>query len=287
MVNKRCSKKEIDFILLIAQWQQENGVIYNVHFSNVIDELDIHQKTFYDLLNRLENKGIIAYEKCRVGYYHITILDNDFSDKIYKDVSYININRAFLFGEQFRSFKACVKLVILNLLLNGLYKNKVIEKKYSKKTIAKYAGISHFNYELINEIIDALFDFKEGETTVFDIKQIKQNIYYVKLSYNYKRRDYEKTFLQKHMYVAFLNKWKIPFTATDIKDLIQMDSQYKDIHSIYSIYLSGLFLQYRKTCKAQKNVSTVCKVIRKIMKQKSKSRGIQLITHSLKYLPLI
>lgn len=287
MIENKCSKKEIDFILLIAQWQQENGVIYNVHFSNIIKELDIHQKTFYDLLDRLEKKNIITCEKCRVGYYHIAILDNDFSNGPYKDITYININRPFLFGEQFRSFKASVKLVILNLILNGLYKNKVIEKKYSKKSLAKYANISHFNNDLINEIIDCIASFIEQNRTVFAINKVKQSIYSVKLSFTYKRRDYEKGFLQRHMYIAFLNKWRIPYTPQDIDNLIQMDNQYKDIHSIYSIHLSGLFIQYRRKCKLEKNVSVVCKVIRNIMKQKSKSRAIQLITHSMRYLPLI
>lgn len=287
MIENKCSKKEIDFILLIAQWQQENGVIYNVHFSNVIKELDIHQKTFYDLLDRLEKKNIISYEKCRVGYYHITILDNDFSDGIYKDISYININRPFLFGQQFRSFKASVKLVILTIIINGLHKNKVIERKYSKKSLAKYANISHFNQELISEIIECITDLVEQDRVVFAIAKVKQSVYAIKLVFTYKRREYEKSFLQRHMYASFLNKWRIPYTLTDINNLVQMDNQYKDIHSVYSIHLSKLFVQYRRKCKLDQNVSVVCKVIRTIMKQKSKGRGIQLILHSMKYLPLI
>lgn len=270
MILQKCSKQEINFIVLVAQWQNEFGTIHNLHYKNIIDILKIVPKTYFHIINNLEKKGIISIEDSDTyGFRHITLLENDFSDKSYNK-SYLNINREFFYTNNFFDLKATEKYVLFKILLRSREDGRSVN--ISETTIAQYARINNKNRRLITSIIHALESFKIKNLNVFKATQhigkTKDKIFSFILNVNKRRRKdnlhilTENEVRQTHMFKAYCRKNRVPATDKDIKDLIQMDNEYKKYSSVYIETVKELINQYRVKAQREGSIGFICATIR-------------------------
>ena len=57
-----CTKKEIDLIIYIGQFQDAYGVVRGIDYKDVMANIFISKSTFYKLLGSLEAKEIIKID---------------------------------------------------------------------------------------------------------------------------------------------------------------------------------------------------------------------------------
>ena len=257
LISHTCSKTEINLIFYIAQFQLENGFIPNIFYKEAIKQLHINPTTFYRTLYKLSCKGIIQYDIAnKYGYYNITLLNNDFSNKDFSQ-GYININRDLFFTQDFFKMKASEKYVFLRLMLRN--QDNLNEIKLSDESIAQYAQVNSKNKRLITRIINTLKEFTSMGHRVLEVfthSRATKNINFFRLLITSKRHLSETEVMQRHMFVNFCKKYNISYSNADIEDLIQMDNQYKSYNQLYKNIVRDILLQYKEV---------KCSVIRSIV----------------------
>jgi len=112
MIENQLSSKEIDFILYIAKFQDTTGTIHSVYYKNICEKVDISTQKFYDILNSLQSKGLISYEKKYRTDINVTLIGNgwDANEEI---KSYLNVASKDFTNKSFRELKAGAKLIYL------------------------------------------------------------------------------------------------------------------------------------------------------------------------------
>lgn len=116
MVRKRITNRELDFILYIARYQNEYGVVTGVHYKDVCEATGLSYQGFYDCKKSLEEKGIIACEKNNYFDWDITILDNSFKGKENYGRGYVSIHCNMVRDPEFQRCKVGSKLLALLLI---------------------------------------------------------------------------------------------------------------------------------------------------------------------------
>lgn len=120
LIEKHVTSAEIDVLLYISRYQNNQGVAEGIYYKTVCEELNIVYQTFYDVKESLVEKGIIAVEKNHYLDYDIKILDNDFSHPEDWKQGYLNTNYEMFASSQFRNLKAGAKLLAMDLMKNNL-----------------------------------------------------------------------------------------------------------------------------------------------------------------------
>lgn len=74
ILTKNLTDTEVDFMITISHYQNQQGHIQRIYYKNICKAINISFQTFYDTVKGLENKGIIktAREHCK-----ISICDNE------------------------------------------------------------------------------------------------------------------------------------------------------------------------------------------------------------------
>ncbi len=153
MINARLTSKEINFLLYVAMYQEENGKVYSVYYKDVCDKIRISVQKFYDIVKSLEEKGIIAVQKNEACDISVVLLGNDFTAKSYVKgeadaAKYFKIAKINVLDSKFLKLKAGAKLLYLYLdRFNKTGRHGFIETMYNefctllgcaKKTIREY-----------------------------------------------------------------------------------------------------------------------------------------------------
>ena len=257
MIEMNCSRLEINLIIFLSQLSLDNGLIPNVYYKDVISFLRCNTTTFYRLLYKLQCKGIIQYDISeKYGFYNITILDNDYSNKDYS-VKYVNTNKC-VFNKAFFDLKATEKYVFLKLLISD--NGKKNEIKLSSDSVAKYANVNCKNKKIIERIINNIKEFKYNNNTIFEVfEQVRRKgvIYFFRLIYLDVIHESGIAYIQNCMFRRFMYKHKVKYNDGDILDLIQMDNEYKAYNALYKNVVKEVVLYYG---------SVECRVIRHKMK---------------------
>lgn len=120
LIENHVTSAEIDVLLYISRYQNNQGVAEGMYYKTICEELDIVYQTFYDVKNSLIEKGIIEAHKRHYLDYDIKILDNDFSDPEAWKKGYLNTNYEMFASSQFRNLKAGAKLLAMDLMKNNL-----------------------------------------------------------------------------------------------------------------------------------------------------------------------
>lgn len=116
---KDLTKKEIDFLIVLSFYQNERGVVYGVHYDEMMQEAKMSTQTFYNCKKSLVEKEVISSEGIW-GDYDITINGNDFTCYTQEDynegrVKYLRMN-AYLFRDvNFKRLKAKQKLLVMDI----------------------------------------------------------------------------------------------------------------------------------------------------------------------------
>ena len=149
MINNKLSSKEIDFILHIALFQDETGKVESVYYKDVCEKISISYQKFYDILNHLDELGLIEYEKRNYHDFVVKLINNDFSKVKYEKGSdgYINVALNDFKNIKFKELKAGSKLLYLytqrfingkHLFVANFYKDFCSLFGISKKSLQLY-----------------------------------------------------------------------------------------------------------------------------------------------------
>lgn len=112
MLGAHLSSREIDFLLYIARFQNDEGIVQSVYFRDVCASINISHQEFYNILRSLSGKQLIKSEKNTRFDYEITLCDNSFSDKNFSE-GYLNVESKDFACDEFRRMKAGAKLLYL------------------------------------------------------------------------------------------------------------------------------------------------------------------------------
>lgn len=80
MIAAKITNKEIDFLIYISRFQDDNGKVYGIHYKELCETMHMSYQEFYNVKLSLEEKGFIKCEKSHRIDHDITILDNSDSD---------------------------------------------------------------------------------------------------------------------------------------------------------------------------------------------------------------
>ena len=94
MIKANVTSKEIDFLLYIARFQNEYGIIKGIYYRDIMDYIHVSHQTFYDCKKSLEEKGIIECVKNSYYDWDIVILDNNFKGKENYGRGYVSLHKS-------------------------------------------------------------------------------------------------------------------------------------------------------------------------------------------------
>lgn len=213
-----CTAKEIDFILEVAQYQDDSGNVQNINYKDVCSNIDICKSAFFKFLNELQTKEIIEinYIEQEYNFWNIKLIDNDFSDQEkYKD-GYLNINNDFLHSKEFLKFTKGEKVIVLNLFKIAHNRHYI---KITMQTLLKWTSRCK---QSIKKYISILSKF-------FTIERINNLFIFEVNSYFFRKIDSEKDIRNKHKITYLLRKTKTTEETGAIKEVSNLFNQYSKV----------------------------------------------------------
>lgn len=138
MIKMSCTGLEINFILVISQYQDDRGRVRGVYYKDICQKLNMSYQAFYDVKMSLAEKRIIRATKEYYSDWEITILDNEFADSESFKKGYLNTGAAIFSNLKFMKLKAKEKLLAMIFMMityarKGFYHIGVV-KFYDKYT---------------------------------------------------------------------------------------------------------------------------------------------------------
>ena len=229
MIETKCTSKDIDLVIYIAQFQTVTGFIPNIYYKDVIQEVGLSPATLYRSLDRLQRKGILTYELSeRYGYYNIQLAESDYSEvDIYSEHKYVNVNRFVFYSKEFRNLKASEKFVFLMLLSRDNKGHVLISATDTQ--IAIYAGVSAKNKFLIRKIATKVAKIVEDFNNVFNFKEEKKKdhtTYHYKVVGHARLPRFEREVLQRHIFTKYCDKRKIEYSEEEIQNLLKLENEF-------------------------------------------------------------
>lgn len=117
LIKMKATSKEIDFLLHISRFQDDNGIIEGVHYKEVCSETKMSYQGFYDVKQSLIDKKIISSEKGNRIDHDITILNNSFKSEEDHKRGYVSTAHRIFQSEKFHELKAGAKLLAMKLMM--------------------------------------------------------------------------------------------------------------------------------------------------------------------------
>lgn len=207
------SKNDIDFMLYISGICNEFGSVRDLSCKDVCDKFGIDASTFYRIIVRLADKGLIYANGNREwGLFNITIINNIFMTKEQCKSGYLNINRDFLLSEEFRESSLKKKRLVLRLLKTA----NLSCFKVGLRTIGEWLKVS-------NKAVIGLMD---SIKTWFNV-DLRDKFYYISLKPKFDRSTYSSGDMEmRYRFSALFQKYSITCSSRDLKDLIELFHQY-------------------------------------------------------------
>lgn len=241
---EKLTSTDIDIILLLMLKQDGVGRVRGFHHAYVCHELNITKQTFYNSLYNLTELGFITEHSCNKGFK--TILNNDHNVMYYlkNDIRYEDINRKFLFSEEFRNLKKNAKYLCIYLLFNSC--TQFTDKNFNilLETIGKKIGVK--TLQILQGYVNSIKGFFNSITTVNKNKKEK-----VKFLKNFKDEERAKEKEKKYDRYCYLENMILYITRLHkmcvnneyITELMNMQSQFADKHSLQEFFnmLNTLF----------------------------------------------
>lgn len=116
MLEMRLTSKEIDFLLYVSRFQDDNGNVAGVHYREVCEAMHMSYQGFYDVKKSLVEKGFIESTKSNRIDHDIKIIDNAFLSQEDINAGYVNTNKEIFRNEDFYKMKAGAKLLALQFI---------------------------------------------------------------------------------------------------------------------------------------------------------------------------
>lgn len=116
MMTSKLTSKEIDFLIYISRFQNDDGRVSGIHYKEVCNQMKMSYQRFYDVKNSLIKKGFISAEKSNRIDHDITILGNKYENVENITEGYVNTNHNMFYHEAFFKLKAGAKILAMELL---------------------------------------------------------------------------------------------------------------------------------------------------------------------------
>ena len=165
---------ELTILLYIARFQDVYGHLRNLNYRFVTEETGMSKQTFYSSLRSLEEKGFInvIFNERQWGYFNVSILDNDFSDVLYKqdysDKPYLSTNTySFLYTSDFIKLSASNKRLILFIIRRLGGRKKI---RLRMETLKTFAGVRSDR---------SIYKFLKNVRKWFDVFKVKGKATYI------------------------------------------------------------------------------------------------------------
>lgn len=213
----KCTKKEIDLIIYLGQFQDEKGVIKGIEYKDVLKEVEICKSTFYLLIYSLEKKGIIKINYTHnYKYWEMVILNNEFNNSTDYKKGYFKLNFAVLHSKAFKQMTKSEKIIVINII-NLNFNREFIKVSFNK--IRLWTGKSLRSCKKFIETIRNVFNLtiKNGTIIISTFAGFENNT------------KSEKDILNRHLITYKLKKGKNPINENDIKDVLILIKQYGKI----------------------------------------------------------
>ena len=146
MIENQLSNAEIDFLLYIANYQNNFGVVASVYYKEVCSAINISVQKFYDIIKSLSKKKLINTDKINPADICVELVGNDFSAGNYSD-GYLKVSSIDFQNEKFMGMKAGSKLLFLymqrftegkHMLISNFYEQFCALFHKSKKSMQIY-----------------------------------------------------------------------------------------------------------------------------------------------------
>lgn len=156
MIENQLSNAEIDFLLYIANYQNNFGVVASVYYKEVCSAINISVQKFYDIIKSLSKNKLINIQKINPADICVELAGNDFSAGNYSD-GYLKVASMDFQDEKFMGMKAGSKLLFLyiqrfmegkHMLVSNFYKQFCDLFHKSKKSIQMYLSELKKNFYL-------------------------------------------------------------------------------------------------------------------------------------------
>lgn len=221
--------KDIDLILYCTRRQDEFGVCTNIYYKEIQKSLHIKSRqTFHNILDRLQQLNLIEYKHIRYARYSIRLINNSPIEHI-ENSSYIDINKDFLYSNEFIALRKNSKLLCLYLLYQPTIQQK---KNFNVKigTIANVLGVQTLN--IVKTYLDEISPFFTCYTGNLENKKtLKERVVKItadkKIEIRTKKTNNSRYVFLRHILIELFQKNKITYTKTNIKDIIILCNQYK------------------------------------------------------------
>lgn len=238
------SKTAMNVFLQLVRYQNQHGKVHGAYYRFFMRTLGFKSKqTFYNVLEKLDEKGLILIKHTTHGDYDIIVKNNTYENQKKKD--YINLNRKIFQSREFFEMKAHEKYMMIDMIrstqLNRGLRVIGVEEFYQKykeifgvtkrivreylATIRQYfkVWIKSGNY-YIQFIGGELFE----EETEEKINKKNNKSYRVPKSGTKQKREYDATVLMRRHKMATSKE-------SDVSDLAELMTQYRPtINKIYN-----------------------------------------------------
>lgn len=141
---KNLTGNEIDFLITLSHLQDDRGIVYGIHYKEMMSETGMSAQAFYDCKRSLQEKGLIEAQKVQ-NDYDITLIGNDFTiytDEDYRkgNVHYIKTNCKMFSHNNWKQLKPAQKLLAMDLLNISRASSQRTHRIGREKFIEKYAN---------------------------------------------------------------------------------------------------------------------------------------------------
>ncbi len=231
LIAAKATSKEIDFIIYISRFQNNDGRINGVHYKDVCKNTGMSYQAFYDVKQSLIDKKIISGDKSNRIDHDITILNNSFQSEEDMKRGYINTNHHIFYIREFRYLKAGAKLLAMELMRLS-YAGTGECRIGTEKFYEKYTKIFQVTKRVMRTYLMQLKEF-------FSIG-IKNGIYFIRPKHVVYRKPEQKTENENYVeheveVVCRRNRIEI-LSEKDKKDVYELATrQYKNLAGIYQL----------------------------------------------------
>lgn len=112
MIENKTTRYELAFLLYIARSQDSKGRVHSVYYKDVCSAISCSIQKFYDILQSLQDKGLISCEKYYNADIFVQLIGNDFSDENFEE-GYVNVAKKEFNNEKFTGMLAGSQLLFL------------------------------------------------------------------------------------------------------------------------------------------------------------------------------
>lgn len=270
MIEMDCTSLEINFILVISQYQDDKGRIRGVYYKDICQKLKMSYQAFYDVKMSLAEKNIIQAKKECYSDWEITILDNEFIDSDSYRKGYLNTGGAIFSNAKFLRLKAKEKLLAMVFMMIT-YSGKGFYRIGVEKFYCKYMELFQVSRRVIQNYMTSLREF-------FSIG-LKDKNYWISPLKNIYKSSREKTEAAKYNeYIGHVicRRAKINHIKKSFQDTVALLKQYSAYHKEYlvdifeiavnlSIEMGNKNVRNKKNWKRILQPKLVHKVFRKLL----------------------